>query len=64
MGGKPTITGTRLTVELILERLANGHPIEELLEDYPRLTRDGIYAALEYAVALVQAEAARERPAS
>jgi uncharacterized protein (DUF433 family) len=60
LSGKPIIKGTRMSVELILERLANDHPIEELLDDYPFLTREDINAALEYAVDLVRAEAARE----
>ena len=46
-----------MAAEIILERLAYGHPIEELLDDYPFLTQADIYAALEYALALVQAEA-------
>ena len=45
MLGKPVIVGTRVTVELILEKLAAGETIEQLLEDYPRLTPDGILAA-------------------
>jgi uncharacterized protein (DUF433 family) len=57
MNGKPVIKGTRMPVEIILERLAYGHPMEELLDDYPFLTQEDIYAALEYALALVQAEA-------
>ena len=48
MMGKPTISGTRITVELILENLAAGRSIEELLEGYPRLTRVAIAAALEF----------------
>jgi uncharacterized protein (DUF433 family) len=55
MVGKPTIEGTRLTVELILEKLAEGHPVEELLYAYPRLTREGIQAALEYAANVFRA---------
>jgi uncharacterized protein (DUF433 family) len=48
MNGKPVIKGTRLTVELILERLADGYTVEQLLENYPRLTREGILAVLDY----------------
>ena len=54
MVGKPVIEGTRLTVELILEKLADGRSVEELLEAYPRLTREGIQAALEYAVGVIR----------
>lgn len=49
MMGKPVIVGTRITVELILERLAAGETAEQLLEAHPRLTREGILAALAYA---------------
>jgi uncharacterized protein (DUF433 family) len=49
MLGKPVIRGTRLTVELILERLAADYSIEELLEEYPTLHRDDVLAALAYA---------------
>jgi uncharacterized protein (DUF433 family) len=49
MLGKPVIRGTRITVEIILEKIAAGCPIEEVLADYPRLTRDDVLAALAYA---------------
>lgn len=51
MMGKPVIKGTRLTVELILERLGNGAPIEDLLDSYPQLRREHIQAAQAYAAA-------------
>jgi uncharacterized protein (DUF433 family) len=49
MGGKPVVTGTRITVETILERLAAGESIEQLVDALPHLTREGVRAALEYA---------------
>jgi uncharacterized protein (DUF433 family) len=49
MLGKPVIRGTRITVEVILEKIAAGCPIEEVLADYPRLTRDDVLAAVAYA---------------
>jgi uncharacterized protein (DUF433 family) len=49
MFGKPVIRGTRIPVELILEKLANGETVEHLLEAYPRITRDDISACLFYA---------------
>jgi uncharacterized protein (DUF433 family) len=49
MMGKPVIKGTRITVELILERLALGETIGDLLVAYPHLTESGIKAALNYA---------------
>ena len=48
MLGKPVLAGTRITVELILDKLAAGETIEQILEDYPQLSRDGILAACEY----------------
>ena len=49
MMGKPVVAGTRITVELILERLGGGETVEQLLEPYPHLTREGIQAALAFA---------------
>lgn len=47
--GKPTIKGTRISLELIFDRLADGWTEKELLESYPRLTLDDIRAAFAYA---------------
>jgi uncharacterized protein (DUF433 family) len=49
MMGKPAIIGTRITVELILEKLAAGESPEQILESHPRLTREAIQAALAFA---------------
>jgi len=57
MMGKPVIAGTRITVELILEKLAAGETAEQILEAHPRLTKEAILAALAYA-----AEALRNLP--
>jgi uncharacterized protein (DUF433 family) len=46
MMGKPVVAGTRITVELILEKLAAGETIEQVLQAHPRLTEEGIRAAL------------------
>lgn len=54
MMGKPVVTGTRITVELILEKLAAGETIEQILQAHPRLTRESVRAALEYAAQAVQ----------
>jgi uncharacterized protein (DUF433 family) len=43
--GKPIIKGTRISVELILGRLANGWSFEQILESYPHITREDILAA-------------------
>ncbi len=50
MMGKPVIAGTRITVELILEKLAAGENVEQILDAHPRLTREAFSAALLYAV--------------
>jgi uncharacterized protein (DUF433 family) len=49
MMGKSVIRGTRITVELILERMASGETEEEIINAHPRLTREAILAALDYA---------------
>lgn len=49
MVGKPVIKGTRITVELVLEKLASGQTIEDILRSYPHLNREQILACLEYA---------------
>ena len=46
--GKPCVRGTRIWVSLLLDFLASGTSIEEILQDYPQLTRDDILAALAY----------------
>jgi len=54
--GKPCIRGTRIWVSLILDFLASGTTMEEILEEYPQLTREDVLAAIAYG-----AEMARER---
>ncbi len=49
MMGKPVIRGTRITVELILRKLSEGASEADLLDAYPRLTREDIQAAIRYA---------------
>lgn len=56
MVGKPVIKGTRITVELILRLLAQGHNIEEIINAYPHLKKADIYAALEYATEIIEEE--------
>jgi uncharacterized protein (DUF433 family) len=55
MMGKPVIRGTRITVELILNKLAEGATESELLEDYPSLAPEDIRAAIAYGAASVGA---------
>jgi uncharacterized protein (DUF433 family) len=49
MMGKPVIAGTRITVELILDKLAAGETVEQILEAHPRLTKKAIMAAIAFA---------------
>lgn len=49
MVGKPIIKGTRITVEHILDLLGQGMSIPEILEDYPHIKQDDIYACLVFA---------------
>jgi uncharacterized protein (DUF433 family) len=56
MLGRPVIAGTRITVELILEKLGAGEPVERILSAHPRLTREGINAALAFAAQALHAD--------
>jgi uncharacterized protein (DUF433 family) len=56
MMGKPVVAGTRITVEIILEKLGAGETIEDLLEAHPRLTQEGIHAALAFAASSLRAD--------
>jgi len=49
MLGKPVIKGTRITVEIILNKLSRNILVDEILADYPRLTKEDIQAAIAYA---------------
>lgn len=54
MFGKPVIKGSRIPVELILEKLANGETMEELLKSYPKISKKAIYACLMYAASIIK----------
>jgi uncharacterized protein (DUF433 family) len=56
MMGKPVIRGTRITVELILEKLAAGETIEQILDAHPRLTKPAILAAIAFAGEALRAD--------
>jgi len=56
MMGKPVVAGTRITVELILEKLAAGETVEQILDAHPRLTREAIRAALAFAKEALRAD--------
>lgn len=56
LAGKPTVSGTRISVELILEKLAAGQTIEQLLAAHPTLTTAGIRAAMAFAAQALRAD--------
>ena len=56
MMGKPVVAGTRITVELILTKLAAGETFEQILEAHPKLTRESILAALDFAAHALRAD--------
>lgn len=54
MMGKPVIKGTRITVELLLEKLSVGETFDQILAAHPRLTLEAIQAALSYAAQVLR----------
>ena len=56
MFGKPIVKGTRLPVELILEKLAYGESAEQIIKEYPFLVKDDIAASLLYAAKTISLE--------
>ncbi len=56
MMGKPVIKGTRVPVELILEKLATGESFEQVIESHPRLTHESIRAAIAFAAENLRAD--------
>ncbi len=56
MMGKPVIAGTRITVELILEKLAAGETIDQILAAHPRLTREAVLDALQFSARGLRAD--------
>ena len=56
MIGKPTIKGTRITVEILLRKLSQEISPENILEEYPRLEKEDLQAALQYAADSVSTE--------
>lgn len=54
--GKPVIRGTRVTVETILRKLAEGATFEDILKAYPFLSREDILAALAYSAEVLSGE--------
>ena len=58
MGGKPVIRGTRIPVYFILELIANGWTVDDILKEYPHLTREDVLAAIRYAARVLRKEVA------
>lgn len=56
MMGKPVIRGTRITVESILEKLAAGESVDQIIEAHPRLTRETVLAAIEFGAQALRAD--------
>ena len=56
MMGKPVVEGTRITVELILEKLSFGESVEQIIDAHPTLSREGVLAALKYAVDVLRSD--------
>lgn len=54
--GKPIIKGTRITVEFILELLANGWSYDEIIDNYPQLKKEDILEALRYVIDILKEE--------
>jgi uncharacterized protein (DUF433 family) len=62
MMGKPVISGTRITVELILEKLAAGETVQQILGEHPHLTVEAIQAALAFAADALRADVIYPQP--
>ncbi|MBC7252037.1 MAG: DUF433 domain-containing protein [Anaerolineae bacterium] len=56
LGGKPIIKGTRISVQFILELLAAGMAIDEIVDQYPNLEREDVLAAINYAACTIAQE--------
>lgn len=62
MMGKPVVAGTRITVELILEKLAAGETIDQIADAHPRLTQDAIRESLSFAAKVLKADVVYPMP--
>ena len=60
MLGKPIIKGTRITVELLMRKLAGGYNMEQLIAAYPQLSLPQIQAVFEFAAELIANEEINE----
>jgi uncharacterized protein (DUF433 family) len=56
MQGKPVFAGTRIPVELVLEKLGAGESVEQILSSHPRLTKESVQAAYTFAAKALRAD--------
>ncbi|GAA4353506.1 hypothetical protein GCM10023185_14190 [Hymenobacter saemangeumensis] len=56
LGGKAAIKGTRIGVDIVLEKMAAGETVEQVLESYPHLSREAVLACLAFAANSVRNE--------
>ncbi len=56
LNGKPIVKGTRISVEFILQLLASGMAVPEVLSEYPHLKREDVLAAIDYAAKALKHE--------
>jgi uncharacterized protein (DUF433 family) len=56
LDGKPCVRGTRLSVEFLLELVGSGATVDEILDQYPQLTREGVSAAFQFAADVMKGE--------
>lgn len=56
LGGKPCIKGTRISVELILETVANGASVADIVRDFPQLPTEAVQEAIRYAINSLRSE--------
>lgn len=54
--GKPVIRGTRIPVELIVEKYADGETVESILKSYPQLSKEDLFAALDFAAQILRSD--------
>lgn len=64
MDGNPIVRGTRITVEQILQGLAQGLSVEQILQEYPQLTLEGVRAALKFAAESIRLDQSRTQEIS
>ena len=56
LGGKPIIKGTRISVEMILEFITSGASIDEIVKEYPHLSKESVTEAVKYATEYLKNE--------